>query len=92
MKNVAVIGAGTMGNGIAHVFSLYGHSIILCDVNKEILDIAIDTIQGNMKRQCSKGTIDEKKMNQSYNRISLTCHLEDLKECNLVIEAVKEDF
>ena len=90
--NIGIVGAGTMGNGIAHVFALYGHSVQLCDVNKTILASAHDTICANMQRQQSKGIIDENKMQQSIDRLQFTTSISDLKECNLIVEAIKEDY
>ena len=89
---IGIVGAGTMGNGIAHVFALYGYSVQLCDVNKAILTSAHDTICANMKRQQSKGIIDENKMQQSIDRLQFTTSISDLKECNLIVEAIKEDY
>ena len=89
---IGVIGAGTMGNGIAHVFSLYKNDIILVDMNEEIIDSALSTIHKNMERQCSRDVITEKSMRESYNNIIGTTNLEKLSDCNLVIEAVKEDY
>ena len=89
---IGIVGAGTMGNGIAHVFALYGHSVQLCDVNKTILTSAHDTICANMKSQQSKGIIDENKIQQSIDRLQFTTSISDLKECNLIVEAIKEDY
>ena len=79
---IGVIGAGTMGNGIAHVFSLYGHSVILCDINKTILDKAFETININMQRQYSKGIIDKQKMKDSIKNLNGTININNtnLKE------------
>jgi len=89
---IGVIGAGTMGNGIAHVFSLYGHSVILCDINKTILDKAFETININMQRQYSKGIIDKQKMKDSIKNLNGTININELNECSLIVEAVKEDY
>ena len=59
MKKIAVIGAGTMGNGIAHVFAQKGFNVHLIDSNSKALEKAIQTIEKNLNRQVSKGTIDE---------------------------------
>ena len=89
---IGVIGAGTMGNGIAHVFSLYKNDIILVDMNEEIIVSALSTIHKNMERQYRKDLITEERMEKSYNNIIGTTNLEKLSDCNLVIEAVKEDY
>jgi len=89
---IGVIGAGTMGNGIAHVFSLYGNDIILVDMNDEIINSALSTIHKNMERQYRKDVITEERMEKSYNNIIGTTNLEKLSDCHLVIEAVKEDY
>jgi 3-hydroxybutyryl-CoA dehydrogenase len=57
MKNIAVIGSGTMGNGIAHVFAQMGHSVSLIDINQDALDRALQTIDKNMDRQVGKGVL-----------------------------------
>ena len=89
---IGIVGAGTMGNGIAHVFSLYGYNVQLCDVNKSILSSAYETICANMQRQQSKGVIDNHKMQESINRLHLTTSLSTLNECDLIVEAIKEDY
>jgi 3-hydroxybutyryl-CoA dehydrogenase len=64
MKNIAVIGSGTMGNGIAHVFAQMGHSVSLIDINQDALDRALQTIGKNMDRQVGKGILSaEEKTN-----------------------------
>ena len=55
---IGIIGSGTMGNGIAHVFSLYKNNVLLVDVSETILDNAMKTIENNMKRQCAKNIIN----------------------------------
>ena len=69
IKKIGIIGAGTMGNGIAHVFSIYGYSVILVDINDKILESALATITNNMKRQVNKGIIDELKLKESISII-----------------------
>ncbi|MEN3046670.1 MAG: 3-hydroxybutyryl-CoA dehydrogenase [Candidatus Hydrothermales bacterium] len=88
---VGVCGAGTMGNGIAHVFSLSGYDVILEDLSMEILDKAIETIKTNMDRQIKKGIIDENAKNEALKRIKKTVSLDDLHDCDLIIEAVFEN-
>lgn len=92
IKNVAVIGGGTMGNGIAHIFAQYGFTTILIDTRQEFLEKAINTIKGNLERQAKKGVIPSEKIGETISRIKLTTTLEDAKQATLVIEAVYEDF
>ena len=90
--NIGIVGAGTMGNGIAHVFSLYEHRVILVDLNEDILKNAYSTIETNMQRQCKKDIFNEEKMKNSLKNISFYPDLNKLKDCELIIEAVKESF
>jgi 3-hydroxybutyryl-CoA dehydrogenase len=92
IRNISVIGAGTMGNGIAHVFAQYGFSVVLCDVKQEFLDRALSTIRTNFDRQIKKGTLTEDQKRQALGRIKTTTNpTSGLREANLVIEAVIED-
>jgi 3-hydroxybutyryl-CoA dehydrogenase len=92
IRNISVIGAGTMGNGIAHVFAQYGFSVVLSDVKQEYLDRALSTIRTNLDRQIKKGTLTEDQKRQALGRIKTTTHPSlGLREANLVIEAVVED-
>ncbi|MEN3044740.1 MAG: 3-hydroxybutyryl-CoA dehydrogenase [Candidatus Hydrothermales bacterium] len=88
---VGICGAGTMGNGIAHVFSLNGYEVILQDLSMEILDRAVDTIKSNMDRQIKKGIIDENAKNEALKRIKKTVSLDDLHDSDLIVEAVFEN-
>ena len=90
--NIGVIGSGTMGNGIAHVFSLYNHRVILVDINETILNNALDVIVKNLNRQFKKNHITESDMKSAINNIELSSNIEDLSNCDLIVEAVKEDF
>ena len=65
MKNVAVIGAGTMGNGIAHVFAQFGYIVNLIDVSEAALERAIGTISKNLDRQVAKGSLSEEQKAQT---------------------------
>ena len=89
---IGIIGAGTMGNGIAHVFSLHENEVILVDISENILNTAFSNIKKNMLRQCKKNVIDDKKMNSSLNKITLSTSFSTLNNCDLIIEAVREDF
>jgi 3-hydroxybutyryl-CoA dehydrogenase len=88
---ITIIGSGTMGNGIAHVFAQYGNDVHLCDVKQEFLDRAMQTIRGNMERQVRKGTLTEEQRNAALARIRPTTSLEEAcRNAELVVEAVTE--
>ncbi|MCU0372696.1 MAG: 3-hydroxybutyryl-CoA dehydrogenase [Ignavibacteria bacterium] len=91
IKNISVIGAGTMGNGIAHVFAQYGYNVTLIDVKQEFLERAIKTISGNLDRQVKKGTISEEIKNKTLENIKISEKLEDAGNSELVIEAATEN-
>jgi len=92
IKTVAVIGAGTMGNGIAHVFAQKQFKVHLIDTNSAILDKAINTITKNLDRQISKGIIHQDDKDQSLLRISTFQSIElGLEDVDLIIEAATEN-
>lgn len=91
IKTIGVIGAGQMGNGIAHVCALTEHDVVLADVKKDQLDKAIKIIDGNLSRQVSKGAISETSKTDSLNRIRTSVDLTAMNDCDLVIEAATED-
>ncbi len=90
IRKVAVIGAGTMGNGIAHVFAQQGYEVVLVDVAQEMLDRALATIRKNMDRQVRKGKLTEDAREQALTRITPTTDLEAVRQVDLVVEAVVE--
>ncbi|MES0864496.1 3-hydroxybutyryl-CoA dehydrogenase [Ruegeria sp. SCPT10] len=90
VKSVGVIGAGQMGNGIAHVLALADYDVLLNDVSQEALDQAINTIQGNLARQASRGKISDEAMQAALQRITTTLELPRLGQTDLVIEAATE--
>jgi 3-hydroxybutyryl-CoA dehydrogenase len=93
MKNVAVIGAGTMGNGIAHVFAQFNHQVHLIDVSQTALDKAIATIEKNLDRQVSKEAITlEEKTATLQNLKTFTSIAEGVKGVELVVEAATENI
>lgn len=93
MKNIAVIGSGTMGNGIAHVFAQYGYEVALIDINQKALEKALATIGKNMDRQVSKGTLSEDDKNAAISRIkSFTNLAEGVANADLVVEAATENI
>jgi 3-hydroxybutyryl-CoA dehydrogenase len=92
IKSVAVIGGGTMGNGIAHIFAQYGYDTTLIDTKEEFLTKALNTIKTNLERQAKKGIISAEKVTETLAKIKTTTKLEDAKHVPLVIEAVFEDI
>ena len=92
IEQYAVIGAGTMGNGIAHIAALRGRTVTMVDVAQEFLDHALSTIEKNMARQVKKEVIDQQAADEALARITPTLNLEDAADSDLVIEAVLERF
>jgi 3-hydroxybutyryl-CoA dehydrogenase len=88
---VAVVGAGQMGNGIAHVFAQSGFPVTMIDVSQDALDKGRSTIAKNIERQVKKGTIPADDQVQIMSRIDLNTDLEAVGEASLVIEAASED-
>ncbi len=91
IKTVGVIGAGQMGNGIAHVASLAGYKVLLNDLSKERVEAALATINGNMSRQIHRGKITEEDRDKALARISYAPSLDSFGDADLVIEAATED-
>ncbi len=91
IKTVGVVGAGTMGNGIAHVFALAGYNVKLADVSEGYLERALKTIEKNLGRQAKKGIISEEDIPEVLSRITTTTNLEDFADVDFVVEAVFED-
>jgi 3-hydroxybutyryl-CoA dehydrogenase len=93
MKNIAVIGSGTMGNGIAHTFAQFGYSVALIDVSEQALERGLQTIAKNLDRQVSKGIISEE---EKANTLSNIQPFTDLKmgvsNADLVVEAATENI
>ncbi len=92
VESVGVVGAGTMGNGIAHVAARTGISVVLCDLDPALLDQALSTISRNMDREVAKGKLTETEKQEALNRITPTTDWNHLKEIDFLIEAVNEDF
>jgi len=90
IKKVGVIGAGQMGNGIAHVAALAGFDVVLNDVSADRLKSGMATISGNLVRQVSKKAVGEDEKNKALARIKLAEKLDDLADCDLVIETAIE--
>ena len=92
IKNIAVIGSGTMGNGIAHVFALNGYDVLLMDIREEYCEKALKTISKNLDRQVEKNIITEKQAKATLDRIETSISLEDCKIADIIVEAVTEDL
>ena len=90
IEKVGVIGAGAMGNGIAHVCSLAKLDVSLVDINENQLGKALDTIKGNMSRQIRRQLISEGDRDAALKRIHTSLKYDDLKDCDIVIEAATE--
>ena len=90
-EKIGVIGAGTMGNGIAHVSALSGFDTVLVDVKDEFVQRGFDTIQKNMDRQVKKEKISQSELEASTNRITLSTDYNQLSACDLIIEAATEN-
>ncbi len=92
MKNITVIGSGTMGNGIAHVFALNNYKVHLFDISKEALDKAIAVIKKNLDRQVEKGAITAEQKTNTLHNITSSDNLESaVKDAELVVEAATEN-
>ena len=92
VQHTAVVGAGTMGNGIAHVFALHGYHVALIDLDEELLEDARTTIERNLSRQVDKDAITSDAKETALNRLSLTPDTaEGVRSVDLVVEAVPEE-
>lgn len=93
MKNITVIGSGTMGNGIAHVFAQFGYSVNLVDISEPALQKALATIAKNIDRQVAKGTVTEADKAATLANIKTFTKLEEgAKNADLVVEAASENL
>jgi 3-hydroxybutyryl-CoA dehydrogenase len=93
MKNIAVIGSGTMGNGIAHVFAQNGFQVQLVDISESALQRGMDTIAKNLDRMVAKGTIDAASKDLTLANITPQTDLKKgLAQCDLVVEAATENI
>jgi 3-hydroxybutyryl-CoA dehydrogenase len=87
---VAVVGAGTMGNGIAHTFAQHGHEVVLIDVSDEQLERARSTISGNLDRQVRKGAVQQDERDATLARLTMTTNRKDAAGSGLIVEALPE--
>ena len=85
-KKIGIIGAGQMGNGIAHVCALAGYDVLLHDVSPDRVKAGLATINGNMARQVSKKAITEDQRKAALGRIKPADSMQELADCDLVIE------
>lgn len=93
MKNIAVIGSGTMGNGIAHTFAQHGYHVSLIDISEDSLKKALVTIEKNLGRQVEKGILSRETKDRAIANITTTTFLkEGVKEADLVVEAATENI
>jgi len=90
IRKVGVVGAGQMGNGIAHVLAAAGYEVLLNDITQEALDKGFENIRANMERQVSRGKLAQADMDAALARITLTLTLTDLGATDLVIESATE--
>jgi 3-hydroxybutyryl-CoA dehydrogenase len=91
VEKIGVIGAGQMGNGIAHVSALSGYSVVLMDVNGQALEKALVTIRKNLERQASKGKITDDEVKATLERISTSTEMKAFGDADLVVEAATEE-
>ncbi len=92
IKRVGVVGAGTMGNGIAHVFARSGYAVTLCDVEQRFLDRALEAIAKNLDREIAKNKITAEQEAAARQRITPVLDRAKLADCDLVVEAATEKF
>jgi 3-hydroxybutyryl-CoA dehydrogenase len=90
VKKIGVVGAGTMGNGIAHVFARAGFTVTLFELNEQALEKGLATIRTNLDREAAKGKIDTAEVAGIFARITPASELQGLKDCSIVIEAATE--
>lgn len=91
VQKVFVIGAGTMGNGIAHVFAQNGYDVTILDISEEAIQKGISTIKKNLDRQVKKGTLSEEIMAATLSNIKTTTEINDCNQSDLIIEAATEN-
>jgi len=92
IQHVGVIGAGAMGNGIAHVFARGGFQVTLCDVEQRFLDRALETIEKNLERAAAKNKISAREKTAALQRIHTVLERSRLSACDFVVEAATEKF
>jgi len=91
IRKVGVLGAGTMGNGIAQVFAQAGYQVVMRDIEQQFIDRGMATIKKNLSRAVEKGRMSQEDMDRTLANITPTLNMEDLKDVQLVVEAVIEN-
>lgn len=92
IRTIGILGAGTMGNGIAHVCARGGYNVLLCEVEQRFLDRGIDTIRKNLEREAAKGKIAAEDVQSTLQRVTGALDRQRLSACDFVIEAATEKF
>ncbi|HEU4635564.1 MAG TPA: 3-hydroxybutyryl-CoA dehydrogenase [Edaphobacter sp.] len=92
IRTIAVLGAGTMGNGIAHVAARYGFRVLLCDIRQDLLDRGVSTIEKNLGREVAKQKITQPEADAARDRIQTVLDRQSLSACDFAIEAATERF
>jgi len=92
IKTVGVVGAGTMGNGIAHVFAKNGYQVVLCEVEQRFLDRGTETIRKNLEREVAKNKLTEEQSQQALARVRGVLDRKELGKCDFIVEAATEKF
>jgi len=92
IKTVGVIGAGTMGNGIAHVFAKSGYEVVLVDIEQRFIDRGLQTISRNLEREVARQKLTAEERERALERIRASLSRRDLAGCDLVVEAATEKF
>jgi 3-hydroxybutyryl-CoA dehydrogenase len=92
IKKVGVLGCGLMGSGIAQVCAQSGYETIVREVNQQLLDKGLSRIKGFLEKGVAKGKVTQEQMNSTLSKLKGTINFEDLKNCDLIIEAVVEDI
>jgi 3-hydroxybutyryl-CoA dehydrogenase len=92
IKKIGILGAGTMGNGIAHTAAQFGFQVIMRDINQELIDRGMKTIDRNLQRGVDKGRMSVEEKGEILSRIQPTTELEMLKDADFIVEAINEDF
>ena len=90
IERVGVIGAGTMGNGIAHVFARNGYQVVLCDIEQKFLERGLNTVGKNLDREVTKNKITEAQKSETLKRIETTVERRRLSACDFIVEAASE--
>jgi 3-hydroxybutyryl-CoA dehydrogenase len=92
IQRVGIVGAGTMGNGIAQTFAVAGSSVVLCDLAQTALDRGMDAIKTSLARLVARDKLSAAAADAAMRRVTPTTSLDDLRDCDLVVEAVVEKF